>query len=267
MIVDGPYLAHRSYSAPYKLTTKDGKDATMIHSFMRSLNAVYKKVKPKETIVAWESHGTTSWRREIYPAYKPSKSIDIQYVNQLKDVQILLYLFGVKQYTAPKNEADDVIAKLVKINKHNTIIFTVDKDIMQLVNDNCHVFNDKTKEIFDISKVKEKFGIYPFQIPDLLAIVGDKADNIEGIEGYGYKKSIKILKEYGMIESISNKEPVNKYRTKLIINKRLTRLNDNCQLEKYTFNGTKTIESILDKYELVKMKENINQYKSIRGER
>ena len=92
LIVDGPYLAHRSYSAPYHLTTKAGLDSTMIHSFMRSLNAIRKKFPTKEIIVAWESHGTPSWRRGMLPTYKPGKTLEGAFVQEIKDLQILLHL-------------------------------------------------------------------------------------------------------------------------------------------------------------------------------
>jgi len=263
LIVDGPYLAHRSYDAPYKLTTSTGRDATMIHSFIRSLNALRKQFNPNQIIIAWESPGTPSWRRKIYPAYKRTRGrLDNQYIYQLNDLQKLLHLFGVQQYSSYGNEADDVIATYAKIEKlKNNLIYTCDKDLMQLVTSNCHIYNDRKKDIIEISEVKEKFGIYPQQIPDLLAITGDKSDNIEGIARYGIKKAVKILKKYGYIEHISNKELVNRYRTKLLINKKLTKLNKNCKLESYKFNGNGTIESILNKYQLEKMKEKIDEYK------
>jgi len=260
LLVDGPYLAHKSYLAPFKLTTSDGKDVTMIQAFIRSLNAIRKQFQPKQIIIAWESHGTPSWRREMYPAYKPSKSIDIQYVSQLKDLQILFYLFGVLQYSAANNEADDVLATLAS-NKENVLIYTVDKDIMQLVNDSCHIYHDKTKKIFTEAEVIEKFSIPPKLIPDLLAIMGDKADNIQGLNGYGNKKAVKLLEKYGNIESIAEEEIGKEAKEIILKNKKLTLLNKQCKLRKASYSGNETIESIMDKYELKKMKESITEYK------
>ena len=205
LLVDGPYLAHRSFRAPYQLTTKDGKDSTMIHSFIRSLNSLRKQFGPNQILIAWESHGTPSWRREQYPAYKPSQSLDIQYVSELKDLQTLLHLFGVKQFYAPNNEADDVLARLsISVNDlkvtYPIVIFTVDKDIMQLVGEQCMVYDGKV--FHDINKVKEKFFVWPEQIADLLAIAGDNADNIQGLNGYGFKKAAKLIEKYDMVEFV-----------------------------------------------------------------
>jgi len=259
LIIDGPYLSHRSYCAPFHLTTKDGLDSTMMHTFMASLKTLKNKFDPKEIIFAWESHGTPSWRRKILPTYKPAKPADNQFIGILKDLKTLLYLLGYKQYMAAQNEADDVIAKLAVGYKQTKIIFTVDKDIMQVVNPLVHIYTGK--EIMTEPKVKEKFGIYPHQIPDLLAIMGDKADNIDGIKGYGPKKALEVLKKYGFIEKIPTDEPINVHRVKLLLNKRITQLNAQATLEEITFDTSLTINSILDKYELKKIKENINDYK------
>jgi len=266
LIVDGPYLAHRSYSAPYHLTTKAGLDSTMIHSFMRSLNAIRKKFPTKEIIVAWESHGTPSWRRQEYPSYKPGKTMDLAFINELKDLQRLLHLLGITQYSSECNEADDVIATYVhKNNSLNILIFTVDKDIMQLVNGTTHVYDGHT--IYDEAAVLAKFGVMPYKIPDLLALCGDKADNIEGIAGIGQKKASQIIGEYDSVENIPfpicSYSNINLSQYVVLRNKKLTLLNRTCELKPYTPELEMTIDEILDKYELKKMKEDITEYKEM----
>ena len=272
LIIDGPYLAHRSYDAPYRLTTKDGRDSTMIHSFIRSLNAFRKQFNPNIIIIAWESPGTPSWRKQQYPAYKGTRGrLDEQFIYQLNDLQNLLHLFGVKQYNSPCNEADDVIARLSIDNiKYPVVVFTKDKDIMQLVGEQLQVYDGK--EFYDINKVKEKFFVWPEQIPDLLAIAGDKSDNIEGLEGFGFKKAAKIIEEIGDIEHLNmltcSRNLVYSEQTKnmLMQNKKLTKLNFDCTLQTIPKEIVKdTIESIMDKYELKKMKESIEEYKLLGG--
>ena len=264
LIIDGSYLAQRSFKAPYHLTTTDGRDATLIHSFIRTLNSLHKQLTPKHIVIAWESPGTPSQRRLQYSAYKSQRTANPEYISELKDLQKLLYLFGIPQYNSSGNEADDVIAKLVGSEK--IVVFTTDKDLMQLVSDNCQVYDGKT--FYDTAKVKEKFGVLPSQIPDLLAIAGDKADNIEGISGYSIKKSAKILREFGNVESIpfpicsSNMHLSLPMQEKILRNKRLTLLRYNCELEKVPKEDVKeTIEDILDKYELKSIKEKIEEYK------
>jgi len=269
LIIDGPYLTHKSHSAPYRLSTSDGLDATIIHSFIRSLNYMRKKFNPEKIFITWESHGTDSWRKKEYPDYKSSTTpIARMYIDEIKDLQILLHLFGVKQYYSPRNEADDVIARLTTLEIKPILIHTTDKDIMQLVNDYVHIWTGK--EIFDSEKVNEKYGVYPKYIPDLLALAGDKADNIKGIDGVGFKKASKMINKEGMIEQmgfsscLSNITYSIDIRNRVIKNKRLTQLNYNCNLLEIPhpdFKTEFTIETLMDKYNLKKMKEKIEEYK------
>ena len=270
LIVDGPYFIHRAHSAPYHLSTKDGLDATIIHTATRSLNFLRKKFNPDKIILTWESHGTESWRRKQNPNYKETKiPLAQKFIDEIKDFQTLLYLFKVKQFYAPRNEADDVIAKLTTLEKRPIIIHTTDKDIMQLITNDIHIWTGK--EIVNEEKVREKFKVEPKYIPDLLAIAGDTADNIQGIKGVGYKKAAKLINEFGMVEQMSifgNLSNSIKIQEQVLKNKRLTQLNMNCELHEVPnkdFKTDHTIESIMDKYNLKQMKEKIEEYKLLKG--
>ena len=264
LIVDGPYLAYRSYNIPYRFITSTGLDATMINGFMKTLNFLRKKFDTQHTVIAWESKGTNLWRKRIYPSYKKkSNGRTKKYWSSIKSLQTLLYLLGVEQYFSPENEADDVIGRLVK-NKYNknTIIFSGDKDLMQVVSESCHVYDGRT--VYTPTEVKTRYQVMPYQIPDLLAITGDRSDNISGINGYGIFKTSRILEKYNTIENIDETDTLHKYMTKMKFNKKLTTLNYDCPLRPVpntSFKTTETVESILDMYELTQIKENINEYK------
>jgi len=262
LIIDGPYLSHRSHDAPYTLTTSTGVDVTTIHSFLRSLKVLKNKFTPQTIYITWESHGTLSWRRHLYPSYKPSSPMENQYVTAVKELQVILYLLGYKQCYAPNNEADDVIATLCeKHSSDSVLIFTVDKDMMQLVDSRIKVYDGKI--VFHVSDVKNKFGINPSQIPDFLAIKGDKSDNIKGIDGWGNKKTIKLLTKYKNVESIPMLEvfPGHDVKEMLMLNKKLTLLNKKCNIVNIVPKTKYTLEELLDKYELKKIKENLDEYK------
>lgn len=266
VIIDGPYLARKSYAAPFKLTTSTGLNSTMIFTFLRTLKSICDKTKPTEVLVGWESHGTKSWRTRLYPNYKQRTRCKIskEFWDYLYDVQLFLYFLGIKQFFSSENEADDVIGKLVKLSKCENIIYTTDKDIMQLVNDDTIVFDGKTK--YDAEKVKEKFLVEPKYIPDLLAIWGDVSDNIEGVKGYGLRKSARVVNRYGFIENIPQTESVSKYKNKMLFNKKLVTINSNCNIEPIpsnNFKTTETIETLLEKYELNSIKKDIDQYRNL----
>jgi DNA polymerase I len=270
LLVDGPYLAHRSYGAPYKLTTSKGKDATMIHSFLVTLNSLRKQLNPSEIIIAWESHGTKSWRRSMLQDYKPSSGkVTQDYVEELIDLQLILHLLNIKQYYSPSNEADDVLARLAKEKQGKVLIYTVDKDLMQLVDEDTYIFDGRTKMLIEEQHVRVKFGVEPYQIPDLLAIAGDVCDNIKGIDNYGIKKAAKLLSEYIHIEGIPNDhELVIDFGNVLEFNKKLTSLNSDCELlpiPNDDFSSTETIESMFVKYEFHKFQEKIPELKLLGG--
>lgn len=269
LIIDGPYLAHRSRHAPFQLHTSTGMNSTMIYSFIVSLHSLIKKFDPKKVIIAWESHGTKSWRKQLQPDYKPHKLIEQDFFFQMKELQQLLLLLGYKQFTSDTNEADDVIATLTGLlDNLPCIIFTTDKDIMQLIT--CKiivVYNGK--EIIDQIDVQNKFGIMPYQIPDLLAIWGDTSDNIEGIKGFGLKKATKYIVDFGSVENLPDSPGFTKdlsllylNRNKILLNRQLAKLKNDCILKPIEKDNNITIDKVLDKYELKKIKEHINDYEA-----
>jgi len=272
LLIDGSYLAHRSFSAPYKLTTSTGLNSLMIHSFLTSLRSLYEKYKPEIVAVAWESHGTPSWRRELCPEYKPPKTNASEYINLLPDLKMMLQLLKIRQYYAPRNEADDTIATLTARTSKSVLIFTVDKDIMQIVSDEepHHILCQK--KIFNYSQVTDKFKVRPDQIPDFLAIVGDSSDNITGIKGIGPKKASEMLLKYDSLEFI----PYHLFKNgkqdflKASLNKKLTLLNTDANVKTLYKPGSLiayTIEDMIDKYELKNIKKDIDKYKEIGNER
>lgn len=256
LLIDGPYLAHRSYCAPFKTTTSTGLQSHAILSFMNTFLMLQKKFQPKRIVVAWESYGTPSWRREIYSTYKPSKGCDSSFIDQTKDIMNLLFALNIPQYNAPNNEADDVIAHFTsKYKDIPTLIYTVDKDLMYLISHNVNIYNGK--QICDINYVKKKLGIDPLKIPDLLALVGDKADNIKGIPKYGYKRASKLLQEYHRLRFIPRPTFSEDEWKTLEKNIKITRLNYDCDLILYKPKKEYTIEDICNKYELKNLKEKL----------
>lgn len=269
LLIDSPYLAYRSFNLNNRLTTSTGLDSTLIHNFIRSLGPLKRKFPDARFVFAWESYGTTQWRRKLYPDYKPHKLMEQDFFFQMKELQQLLLLLGYKQFTSDTNEADDVIATLTGLlDNLPCIIFTTDKDIMQLII--CKiivVYNGK--EIIDQIDVQNKFGIMPYQIPDLLAIWGDTSDNIEGIKGFGLKKSAKYIVDYGSVENLPDSPGFTKdlsllylNRNKILLNRQLTKLKNDCILKPIEKDNNITIDKVLDKYELKKIKERIDEYKA-----
>jgi len=266
LIIDGPFIAHRAYGASYKLTTSTGLDSTLMYGFLQSFRAVKNKFNPDHIMIAWETKHPGCWRSDIYPSYKQNrpKHHMKEYFAYQEDTQLAMHLLGITQYMSHNSEADDVIARLVEGAPKPVVIYANDKDMMQLVQDGVYVWTGK--ELFDEEKVKEKYGVEPYQIPDFLALAGDSSDNIAGIKNYGPQKTRQFLKKYGTIENIPLDDTFQKHMMRLQLFKQLTTLKKDCMLiplyeenESYT----ETLTSLLHKYELKSVLENINTYKNI----
>lgn len=259
-IVDGSYLAHRSFHA-FQLFTSSGKPTNLIHSFLVSLNCYHKQLKPKYTFIAWDIK-SESKRRKVDENYKPPKHLHPSYISQVETLQKILYCLNIQQFYSPGFEADDVIATLCRSKaSSNKVIFTIDKDIFQLVDETTWIFDGK--RIFGKKEVEEKFGVEPAYIPYLLAISGDPSDNIEGFKGYGYKKASKVVKQYLLTGELPKDINVDKFEKNL----KLTILYT-CPLKKLSFNLDKKqkLIELLDEYELKRIKNKLDEYLQIGGE-
>jgi DNA polymerase-1 len=243
------------------LTTSTGLDSTLISGFLQSLRKVKEKFNPQKTIIAWESKGYGSWRNDLYKSYKANRICPHpDYLDQQEDIKSILNLLNYPQYTTKDSEADDILAHCTKEQPKPIIIYTNDKDMMQLVQDGVYVWTGK--HLFDTEKVIDKYLVHPNQIPDLLAISGDSADNIDGIKNHGPVKASKLLKKYKHIENIPDDDLLSKYKDRLALFKSITKLKTNCTLIPVENSDGNDLSHFLNKYELKKISQHINQYKN-----
>lgn len=204
-ILDGSSFIYRSFFALPKLSTKDGFPTNAIYGFLRMLFALIKREKPEYLVVVFDAPAKTR-REQIFAEYKKQrpKAPDPLKV-QIPVIKEFLKVMGVPILEVPGYEADDLIAYLAKrfVEKGFKVkVYSPDKDLLQLVSDHLTVINPMNEEVFTKEKVLEKFGVSPEKIPDLLALMGDKVDNVPGIKGVGPKTAIEILKKFGSVEEI-----------------------------------------------------------------
>jgi len=209
LLIDGSSLAYRSYYAFIKnpLKTSKGEPTSAIFGFARSLKKLSDELKPDYAAVCFDLPGPT-FRDEKFQDYKAKrKETPEELVTQIPHINNLCESAGFSVISKEGYEADDIIATLAgEAEKANveTVIFTLDKDLMQLVSDNVKVLNMHRSgvEWYDKAKVEEKFGIPSEKINDFLALTGDSSDNIPGIKGIGKKTAVKLLKKFNSIENI-----------------------------------------------------------------
>jgi DNA polymerase-1 len=216
LLIDGSSLAYRSYYAFIKnpLKTSRGEPTSAIFGFARSLKKLIEELKPDYAAVCFDLPGPT-FRDESFPDYKAKrKETPEELVKQLPHINNLCESAGFSVISKEGYEADDIIATFAEeAEKENveTVIFTLDKDLMQLVSDKVNILNMHKSgvERYDKSKVEEKFGIPPEKINDYLALTGDVSDNVPGIKGIGKKTAASLLKKFNSLENIfSNIEQI-----------------------------------------------------------
>jgi len=169
------------------------------------LKHIHKKYPSDYSVCVFDAKGKT-FRSDIYSDYKanrPRMPEDLSI--QIKPLKEAIKAMGWPMLIRERVEADDVIGTLAKqANKKNieVVISTGDKDLAQLVNKKTTLINTMTNEILDITGVKNKFGIPPSLIIDYLTIIGDKSDNIPGVEKVGPKTALKWLNEHNSLDQI-----------------------------------------------------------------
>ena len=205
-IIDGSSYLYRAYHAMPPLTTSSGQPTGAIKGVTNMLMTLKKESEGSPIIITFDAKGKT-FRSDIYEEYKanrPPMPDDLR--EQLAPLKEICKAIGFPLIEIEGVEADDVIATLVKIAKENnfkSVISSLDKDLMQLVEDPISsIMNTMTHQIFNEEKVFEKFGVKPSQIRDMLALVGDTSDNIPGVPKVGQKTAAKWLNEFGDLDGI-----------------------------------------------------------------
>jgi DNA polymerase-1 len=234
LLIDSYALIHRAYHAfPPSLITREGKLVNAVYGFTRLLLEVIEKFDPTYAVAALDAPGKTV-RHTDYGAYKANRAkTDNELVQQIPDIEEILYDFDIPMVKMPGYEADDLIGTLDKRFSNGdkqTIIVTGDRDLFQLVDEDTFVYlaggSFSQSKLFGVEDVKEKMGVLPSQIVDYKAICGDASDNIPGVAGIGDKGAAKLLTEHQSLEGLyANIDKVeNRYRDKLTANYEMAKL-------------------------------------------
>ena len=205
-LLDASSYIYRAFHALPKFTTKEGFPTGAIYGFTRMLLSLINKKNIKYMAVCFDSKAPT-FRHIQFADYKKNRpSMPEDLYLQLPKVNQILDAFHLKCLKVDGYEADDILATLASRFEDNfdkILIITSDKDMFQLVNEKINVLNSSKKEdLLDPEKVKEKVGVSPAKIPDLLALIGDSVDNIPGVPGIGEKTAKELLNEFGFLEDV-----------------------------------------------------------------
>jgi 5'-3' exonuclease len=202
------YIFRAYYSLPDNITSPKGMLTNAVLGYLRTLLRIIKERKPEYMAAAFEKD--TSFRNTMFAAYKANRKQHPEDLEaQFEYCRKITEAIGVACLEVDDYEADDVIgtiARRMSALGHRVVVVTGDKDMSQLVCDNVHVYDIANGRWLDEAAVREKFGVAPGQIPDLLALHGDHVDNIPGVMGVGEKTARQILSVCGTVEELIDAE-------------------------------------------------------------
>ena len=227
LVIDGSNLLWRTYwiaETRQHLVNSKGVWTGPVFMFLKSVKTLQEKFKPNSTWVTWDKkliYPSTNFRKELAPdTYKQNRDDDKAKLihEQHDEISKWLTVLGIKQIYPGVLEADDIISWLVREKLTTTIIVTVDKDLLQLVDSNVHYYNPIKKKLITPENFVEEVGVEIQEYNYYKALLGDKSDNVDGIAGYGVQKSAKLCKEgYNGIVAKLSEEDKKKFDKNLIL--------------------------------------------------
>jgi DNA polymerase-1 len=205
ILVDGSGYLYRAFHALPPLSNSKGEPTGAVLGVLNMLNKMIKEESPDRIAVVFDAPGRT-FRDDLfeqYKAHRPAMPDDLR--AQVQPLYETVAAMGLPLLRVPGVEADDVIGTLSKqgaASGYDVLISTGDKDMAQLVGPNVGLINTMSNTRLDRAGVKAKFDVFPEQIADYLALVGDTSDNIPGIAGVGPKTAAKWLNQYQTLDAL-----------------------------------------------------------------
>ena len=236
LLIDGSALVHRAFHALPPLTlTRTGETVGAVYGFAMMLIKAINELKPTHYAIAFDRKAPT-FRHRLFDQYKAHRpAMPDELAGQFGRVREVVAAFNIPIFEMDGYEADDILGALstqASQQEMETVIVTGDADMMQLVSPLVKVFYPRPGGtfsdaiVYDEEAVKVRYGVSPPQIADLKALKGDPSDNIPGVPGVGDKTALKLIQQFGSVESLlirlDEVEPV-KLRDKLKENLELVR--------------------------------------------
>lgn len=208
IIIDGSLYLYSSYYGFRDFKNIAGKPFGAIYGMLKTIDHILKKYKnSKKFIIIFDSPQKT-FRKKLFKEYKKNRLPMPNALHiQIQPLFTILQKIGIKILTIPGIEADDIIGSLAfKLEEQGEKILIVshDKDMLQLVTKNIHIFHKKDNRIITPEVIKEKYGIEPKEFIDFLALMGDISDNIPGVPKIGIKTALFLLNNFSNIENVYN---------------------------------------------------------------
>lgn len=206
-LVDSSIYIFRAYfSLPESLVDVDGHAVNAVRGYADFICQLKQAARSEHFVFAFDESLTTSFRNEIYPKYKANRELPPENLaSQLTACRRLTDILGFRTCANNRFEADDLIgtvAHKMRAKGFTMRYITGDKDLAQLVRPGDLWWNFARNEKLGRKQIKDFLGVWPEQVVDLLALMGDPVDNIPGVPGIGAKTAVLLLKKYRHLEGI-----------------------------------------------------------------
>lgn len=219
LLIDGHSIIYRSFFAFIRnpLRNSKGFNTSAVYGFAQTLKKLLSELRPDYCAVVYDAPGRT-FRDEKFSEYKLQRPpAPEELPPQMPIVKEMVRAWGIASFEVPGVEADDVLATLARRFSRpdlSVMVVTSDKDLLQLVGGNLTVFDPWKDAQYEPGDVREKLGVEPKLVPDLLALAGDSSDNIPGVPGVGPKRAKEILSRWGSLkEALVHDERVREHAT------------------------------------------------------
>ena len=201
LALDGDSLAHRAYHGGPKNIRYNA-----ISGFANWLAQLWQAESPDAIVVGWDTLTVPTYRHEAFQAYQSGREFDDSILEQLDLLPGLVRAAGFTAAKADGYEADDFLAAAAETWPGEVRIVTSDRDAYQLVSDRVTILQP-TKGVTDMNRidaagVRERYGVDPEQVVDLIALRGDPSDKLPGARGIGPKKAADLLQQYGTLDAV-----------------------------------------------------------------
>ncbi|UCH21985.1 MAG: DNA polymerase I [Deltaproteobacteria bacterium] len=204
-LIDGSAYIYRAYHAIRGLSNSKGLPTNAAFGFTRMLLKLIEDQSPDYAVMLFDAKGPT-FRHERYPAYKANRppmpedlSVQIPFIKEIT------HGFNIPIIEEPGYEADDLIGTLSRLAEQagfSVVMVTGDKDFIQLVTDETVMWDPMKDETIDAVSVKQKFGVNPQQMIDVMGLSGDSIDNIPGVPGIGQKTALSLIQNFGSMDEL-----------------------------------------------------------------
>jgi len=221
-LIDGNSFCYRAFYAIKALATSSGEPTNAVYGFIAMMRKLIKDECPDYLGIAFDLKGPT-FRHKKYERYKiHRKPMPEELVTQMPVIKDMVRAYNIPIFEKQGYEADDVLATIaVKLAGAGLDVYIVtgDKDALQLVGPHIKIYSThKEGLIYDAKSVKERYGVRPEQMTDLIALMGDASDNIKGVPGFGEKTAVSLMSRFkGLEDMLSRPDEIKQESKKALL--------------------------------------------------